>query len=108
MIARLGTVWLRELGRVNSVEPDTNQARLAARGRRSGQGDRNRVAIVDRDDICEQIVGACGERDREEQEGNKGFQTAPRCRGWRCCTTNIFSGTCCRRCFGLVWANLPG
>ena len=108
MIARLGTVWLRELGRVDAIEADPNQARLAAAGGRSGERDGDGVAVVHGDDVCEQIVGARGERDREEQEGNKGFQTAPSCRRCWGCTTNIFAGTFCRRCFGLVLANLPG
>lgn len=53
MIARLGTVWLREFGRVDAVEADPNQARLAAAAGRSRERDGDGVAVVHGDDVGE-------------------------------------------------------
>jgi hypothetical protein len=65
-----------------------------------GDGDRDGVAVVDLDDVAEEIVSAGGQRKGEEQEGNEGFQTATRSHACPRCTTNMFNPASSGRFWG--------
>jgi hypothetical protein len=48
---------------------------------------------VNQDDVCDEVIGARGERERQEQERTEGFQTERLCGECPICTTNMFVGT---------------
>jgi len=44
-------------------------------------------------DVCDEVISARGDRERQEQEGTMGFQTERLCGECPICTTNMFIGT---------------